>query len=224
MSRSFFLVWGVQSVVVLYSVVISFVIAVDAFIKSANVVVMALIVFAQLAPRIYLGLFSGRFVDRTDIFAVLVRANWTQAVVSFSTSIVVLSTNHIPTVVVMFVLLRSVIDSFKELALQSSIKDLVVGTAYQRASGLVVAIQNFSVAVGPFLGVVAHYWVGSDNVWALFLIDGGICAVVAMVLTKGATKRQGRMERSACPSSLWAGFAYIWPNHELRSLMFFFRL
>ena len=87
MPKKFFLIWGLQSLVIIYSVITGFAISADVFIKSESALVMALIIFAQFGPRIYLSFFSGYFVDKHNVFAAIIRANSIEAILSLIASV-----------------------------------------------------------------------------------------------------------------------------------------
>lgn len=215
---------AIQLVASLYALVTSFTISTQLFMETGSAFVMALSVFFQTAPRIYLSFFAGLIIDRIDVFITLRYANWAEAALATMVSIALVYIDDVTYLFWTFVLVKSAIAAVKTIAMGASIKFLVEERHFQRASGIVAGLQNFALAAGPFLGLAAYHVIGPDNIWLIFLVDGLVFTIAGFAVST----LQDEKAQSALPrvnlESLTAGARFIGGQPQLRVLLGYFAM
>lgn len=144
-----------------------------AYVWQVDPYVFALIAVSLGAPYLVVGPFAGVAVDRAQINRVLVISNIGRAVMTaalfFAPSWQLL---------LVFILLRSAVDSFFTPAKQAAIQALSDKDSRMRANGLSHAINQASKIAAPALGGALLIWLTPQ---AIFLVNA-IVSVIAAVL------------------------------------------
>ncbi|WP_300074374.1 MFS transporter [uncultured Ruegeria sp.] len=222
MSRNFLILISIQATAAFFAVVTSFTISASLFHATGSAMVMALTVFFQVAPRIYLSFFGGLIVDRIDVLRTIRLSNWTEAAISIGTVVGLLAGAPITLIFWTFIVGKALVASVKSVALQASVKHLVDEGDYRRASGLTTGVQNFAVAAGPFAGLALFSYVGEEHLWLVFAMDTLVflAAGLAVAGINGAeTERALARLRFR---DLRVGLAHIKQRPQLRLLVGFF--
>jgi predicted MFS family arabinose efflux permease len=177
-------------------------------------------VFAVLAvsfglPYLLVGPFAGVAVDRANINRILIISNLGRAVM---TAALFFAPNW--GILVVFIALRGVVDTFYTPAKQAAIQALTEPDGRMRANGLSHAINQASKIVAPALGGTLLIWLTPQSVFLLNALVSVVAALMLIRLPRVPRATSDDTTQGSMLQNLRAGLTEVNTNPILRPALF----
>lgn len=221
--RSFFLVWGGQTVSSVGSQMTAFALGLWLFEQTGQATALALVVLASATPQLILTLIAGPVVDRFSRKALMIAGDIAAAGVTlFYLSL--LSGGAIPEWgIYLGAALLGTVDRIQKLAYDASITMLVPKTQYMRAGAMITLTWYISDIMAPASAAALYPLLGLGGILLIDLMSYSV-AITATSFTRiphppraAALSGQNMFIRAA-RDLLW-GFRLIWASRPLRTFL-----
>lgn len=162
----------------------------DVYDRTQSAAWVSVLLVAEFAPLVAIGLLAGPLLDRLPRRRVLVASDLFRAGV-----FLILPFTTASLQIVLLALAAGAATTFFRPAVYAGLPNLVPEGELPRANGLLQAADNVTIAIGPVIGGILVAWAGPDSAYVLnaasFAVSAALILGIRRSLEEGSTESEG---------------------------------